>query len=544
MKSLKFIYSSSIVMTIMLLLVGLPVSTAMAYTEGPYDTESGTNGIGIGTEPWQNPENITTPGSPYTTVTLYQGHRYSNYLQGTQYGFAIPAEANITGIEVNINRMSSSRNPNVIDNVISLVKAGATVGDNKASAVQWPTTLTIATYGSPTDLWGTTWTPTDINSPDFGVAMAAYRDNNGNNSRDALIDTLQIMVYYEFTTTTTVECGDGAPIMYGDSIICVATVTRLNGDTSPNGTVSWNTDGNGLFNPNSCTLSGADGVSTCSVTYTPNDVGIGSHLITTTYNGDEYYTPSSAIQIVTETPRPLTVTADPQSKVFGNDDPAFTYNVTSGSLVFSDTFSGTLNRDPGEDVGQYKILQHNLTLSANYDLTYVDDYLTITKADPTCEITAYIVEYDREAHTATGACTGVKGKNLTGLDLTGTTHIEIGTYTDDPWTFTDVTGNYNNAAGTVDDEITLRAITIVADKKSKSIKHSDPVLTFQITIGSLLAGDSFNGELTRQPGESIGKYAILQGALSLSDYYNVTYVGADFTITGIRCLLPVIFKYP
>ena len=370
MKSSKSILGGSIIMTIMLLVTVLTISTAMAYIEGPYDAGSGTNVVGIGTEPWQNPENLTTPGSPYTMVTLYQGHRYSNYLQGTQYGFAIPTEASITGIEVNINHMSSSRNPNVIDNVVSLVKAGTIVGDNKASAVQWPTTLTIATYGNPTDLWGTTWTPTDINSPDFGVALAAFRDNNGNNSRDAIIDTLQITVYYEFSTTTTVDCGNGSPVVnYGDNLTCVVTVTQLNGDTSPNGTVSWTTDGNGLFNPNSCMLTGAGGVSTCSVTYTPSAVGIGTHLITTTYFGDGYFTPSSATQMVTVTPRPLTVTADPQSKVFGNDDPAFTYNVTSGSLVFSDTFTGTLTRHTGEDVGQYEIQQGNLRLSANYDLT-------------------------------------------------------------------------------------------------------------------------------------------------------------------------------
>ena len=44
-------------------------------------------------------------------------------------------------------------------------------------------------------------------------------------------------------------------------------------------------------------------------------------------------------------------------------------------------------------------------------------------------------------------------KTLSGLDLSGTTHTNAGFYKDDAWTFTDVTGNYNNTSGKVDDNI-------------------------------------------------------------------------------------------
>ena len=42
---------------------------------------------------------------------------------------------------------------------------------------------------------------------------------------------------------------------------------------------------------------------------------------------------------------------------------------------------------------------------------------------------------------------------LAGLVLSGTTHTNAGDYLADPWAFTDVTGNYNDDAGTVDDAI-------------------------------------------------------------------------------------------
>src|SRR5258708_12813286 len=70
---------------------------------------------------------------------------------------------------------------------------------------------------------------------------------------------------------------------------------------------------------------------------------------------------------------------------------------------------------------------------------------TINKANGSCSVTGYTVTYNGSSHTATGACTGVGGVSdvLTGLDLTGTTHTAANTY-NDSWTFTDVTGNYNN----------------------------------------------------------------------------------------------------
>jgi hypothetical protein len=85
---------------------------------------------------------------------------------------------------------------------------------------------------------------------------------------------------------------------------------------------------------------------------------------------------------LTITPRPITVTADAQTKVYGNSDPALTYKITSGSLAFTDTFTGALARAAGESVGTYAITQNTLALNGNYTLTYVGANLTITKATP------------------------------------------------------------------------------------------------------------------------------------------------------------------
>src|SRR5207244_4329135 len=78
--------------------------------------------------------------------------------------------------------------------------------------------------------------------------------------------------------------------------------------------------------------------------------------------------------------------------------------------------------------------------------------LTIAKANPTINVTPYNLTYNGLPHTATGTATGVFSEPLAGLDLSSTTHTNAGTYLDS-WTFTDVTGNYNNASGSVTDVI-------------------------------------------------------------------------------------------
>src|SRR5262249_5856707 len=77
------------------------------------------------------------------------------------------------------------------------------------------------------------------------------------------------------------------------------------------------------------------------------------------------------------TPRPLTVTADNQSKVELTPDPVFTWQVTAGNVGFGDLPSGALTRTPGDTVGTYPITQGTFTFGSNYALTFVNGELAI-----------------------------------------------------------------------------------------------------------------------------------------------------------------------
>src|SRR6202042_1721674 len=83
---------------------------------------------------------------------------------------------------------------------------------------------------------------------------------------------------------------------------------------------------------------------------------------------------------LTVTAAPLTVTADAQSRLYGNANPALTY-VSSG-LVNGDTLSGLLATaaTTTSNVGAYAITQGTLAASSNYALSYVGANLTVTAA--------------------------------------------------------------------------------------------------------------------------------------------------------------------
>ena len=142
----------------------------------------------------------------------------------------------------------------------------------------------------------------------------------------------------------------------------------------------------------------------------------------------------------------------------------------------------------------------DVTGNYNDDLGSVE--IVISKADAIIVVTPYDVTYDASAHTATGTATGVEDEALAGLDLTGTTHTNAGDYTGDPWTFTDVTGNYNDAGGTVDDFIDKANATIDVDGYSDVYDGDAHGATGTATgvLGEALDGLDLGDSFTDVPG--------------------------------------------
>ncbi len=86
---------------------------------------------------------------------------------------------------------------------------------------------------------------------------------------------------------------------------------------------------------------------------------------------------SGAIGIIT--PKPIVVTADAQTKVYGTADPVFTY--TADGKLAEDELAGSLEKAPGKNTGTYEILAGSLSGGDNYTIeVYNSANITITPA--------------------------------------------------------------------------------------------------------------------------------------------------------------------
>jgi len=168
--------------------------------------------------------------------------------------------------------------------------------------------------------------------------------------------------------------------------------------------------------------------------------------------------------------------------------------------------------------------------------------LTLAKADADCSsIAGYAVTYDASAHTASGTCEGVGGDGtLAGLDLSSTTHTNAGDYSGDAWTFTDVSGNYNDTSGTLDDAIAKAELTVKADPQSKDYDGS-AFTAFTRTITGFASGEGesvITGSVT-YGGTAVGAvnagtYTIVPDVSGLSaDNYSFTPSNGTLTINKV-----------
>jgi len=398
-------------------------------------------------------------------------------------------------------------------------RLGRTNGSNAADTIKLVFTATAPNVAVATPYTWSTIAQTSNTLSDPATA------NWAQTSSDAVVTVSPATV----ATTTTAS---GATATYGDaSVNLSATVTPTAG-TVNTGTVTF-TVKQGATTIGSATTSGTVTGGNASVTYAlPAGTAAGPYTIEAVYNAGTGFTGSSGTATLTINPRLITVTADAKAKVYGNADPALTFQITSGSLAAGDGFTGSLVRAAGENVGSYAIQKGTLALSTNYTLTYIGASLTIapravtvtadpqTKvygdADPalTYQITSGSLAF---ADAFSGALTRAPGNNV------GTYAILQGTLA--------LSSNYSLTYIGANLTITGRPITVTADAKSKVYGDADPSLTYQITSGTLAAGDAITGALVRVAGENVGTYAIQQGTLTAGTNYSLTYIGANLSIT-------------
>lgn len=179
----------------MMMAAGNPANKSPA----PQAQDTGWVTPGAGTEegpgrPWgSGVENITAQDSSFANNgdPFYSDNTY--YLVGSSFSLSVPSGATINGVEIRVRHQQSFDNGGVsVWNYINIRKNGSTLGNAKNPNQ----TLTLGSYtedasGDPSDLWGLTLTPSDVNSSDFEVLTRYNFDHS-----DISVDVIWIKVHY------------------------------------------------------------------------------------------------------------------------------------------------------------------------------------------------------------------------------------------------------------------------------------------------------------------------------------------------------------
>jgi hypothetical protein len=129
----------------------------------------------------------------------------TNWLVCKNLDTNIPTSATIEGIKIYIDRYNGFTGDGAVtikDDGIYLTKnAIDTVGNNKSTSATWASidTDTYVTFGGVSDLWGTTWTASEINSDNFGVMIGPnieYDGLTGETGASAKIDHVYVEITY------------------------------------------------------------------------------------------------------------------------------------------------------------------------------------------------------------------------------------------------------------------------------------------------------------------------------------------------------------
>lgn len=250
------------------------------------------------------------------------------------------------------------------------------------------------------------------------------------------------------------------------------------------------------------------------------------------------YETATAETTLKVTRKPVTVTANDASKVFGENDPdKFTADVDG--LLGNDKIVFNVKRMAGEDAGTYAIIPSGDSEQGNYEVTYKNGTFTIYKSTAlTVSAPDYKGEYDGRSHGTTAVAKAGDYPVPTG------TKIYYSTSENGPWSEESPeikdrgsktvyvkaeNPNFETARNSATLTVTPKEVTVTADDKSKKYGEKDPELT--ASVKGILDGDTVQYQLSRKSGNDVGKYTITPSGKEDQGNYTVKYVAGKLEIT-------------
>lgn len=238
--------------------------------------------------------------------------------------------------------------------------------------------------------------------------------------------------------------------------------------------------------------------------------------------------------VLTISPRPLTITIEPKTKVYGESDPLLTY-VLSENLVDPEgsPLVGGLNRDAGENVGAYEI--HSTLANSNYDITVIPGFLTITPKP----LTVTVADEERlygdenpEFHVTYSEFAFDEDETVLDGELEFATDAvtvsPIGDYAvsasglhNDNYDITFIDGTLT---------ITPRPITVILEDKTQVYGEEEETLTWHLSEELVDENSPILVTITRDEGDVVGKYGI--HAVCTNPNYDITVSEGVYEITA------------
>lgn len=158
---------------------------------------TGANDASYGTVAWGSPTRITADDGNFAgALALDSINTPTQYLKGTNFGFAIPLGATIDGIQVRWAMRTGAGQTDVVHSFdrIRLVDAAGVIGSTDRAIGTYTGPEANYDFGGAADLWGASWAESDIEDADFGGVLAAAFFSGV--TRDARCDAMWMKIYY------------------------------------------------------------------------------------------------------------------------------------------------------------------------------------------------------------------------------------------------------------------------------------------------------------------------------------------------------------
>ncbi|MCK4284663.1 MAG: DUF2341 domain-containing protein [Candidatus Lokiarchaeota archaeon] len=182
----------------------------MGSTETVYMSPTTT---GLDYTSWTNPTGVyTNDGNDASEPTNY------DYQDWGTFGFSIPANATIDGIEASIEGSTSSFGQSVTARVRISYNGGTGFYTSYKDTSFSSTSDSYRTVGSSTDTWGRTWSPSEFNNSNFLILI----QKSGSSIATLRVDHIRVKVHYSLPSDMAVIDLDGTDqigIDYSDSEI-------------------------------------------------------------------------------------------------------------------------------------------------------------------------------------------------------------------------------------------------------------------------------------------------------------------------------------